>query len=65
MAKEKIKEIPGAKRVKNLDTGEIFNSMSEAARKYGISITTITNSCKTGGKIATGSSKEKWHWVFM
>lgn len=65
MAKEKIKEIPGAKKVKNLDTGEIFYSMSEAARKYGISITTITNSCKTNGKIATGSLKEKWHWVFI
>lgn len=64
-AKEKIKEIPGAKRVKNLDTGEIFYSMSEAARKYGISITTITNSCKTNGKTATGSLKEKWHWVFV
>lgn len=56
----------GAKQVKNLDTGEIFDSVNDAAKFYGISNVTISKSCKSNGKIATGKNKgEKWHWCFM
>ena len=62
----KKKEKPGAKKVINLDTGEIFNSLNEAANKYKISAATISKSCKNNGTIATGkNSKQKWRWQFM
>ena len=56
----------GAKKVKNLDTQEIFDSVNDAAKAYGISNVTISKSCKTNGLIATGKNcGEKWHWCFM
>lgn len=65
-AKNKNKEQPNSKKVKNLDTGEIFNSINEAARQYNISSVTISKSCKSNGLIATGKNKKlKWHWMFM
>ena len=65
-AKEKIKEKPGAKKVKNLDTGEIFNSINEAAKKYNVSNVTISKSCKSNGFVAVGKNKDqKYHWVFI
>ena len=65
-SKIKDKEKPGAKKVKNLDTGEIFNSINEAAKVYGISNVTIGKSCKSNGVIATGKNKKmQWHWIFL
>lgn len=60
------KKKPGAKKVKNLDTNEIFDSINEAAKKYCISNVTISKSCKTNGKVATGGNKgPKYHWIFL
>ena len=57
---------PGAKKVKNLDTGKIFDSINDAAKFYNISNITISKSCKTNGKLATGGNKgPKWHWCFI
>lgn len=55
-----------AKRVKNLDTNEIFDSVNEAARVYQMSNVSISKSCKSNGTIPTGpnGSKIKYHWVF-
>lgn len=54
----------GSKRVKNLDTGEVFESVNAAARAYKISNVTISKSCKTNGVIPTGTVHKKWHWIF-
>lgn len=65
-SKNKKIEKPGAKKVKNLDTGEVFDSVNEAARAYSISNVTISKSCKSNGIIATGKNHgKKWHWIFM
>lgn len=61
-----IKQKPGAKKVKNLDTGEIFDSINDAARKYNISNITISKSCKSNGQIAVGGNKgPKYRWIFI
>ena len=53
------------KRVKNLGTGEVFNSVNEAAKAYSVSNVTISKSCKSNGKIAVGSNKgKKYRWCF-
>ena len=60
------KQKPGAKRVKNLDTGEVFNSVNEAAKAYSVSNVTISKSCKSNGKIAVGPNKGRKHrWCFL
>lgn len=60
------KKKPGAKKVKNLETNEIFDSINEAAKKYHISNVTISKSCKSNGKIAVGGNKgPKYHWTFV
>lgn len=60
------KQKPGAKKVKNLDTGEIFDSVNEAARAYSVSNITISKSCKSNGEIAVGPNKEKkYRWCFL
>lgn len=60
------KKIPGAKKVKNLDTGEVFDSINSASRFYSISSCIISKSCKSQGKIPVGSNKgPKFHWVFI
>ena len=65
-AKNKTKEKPNSKKVKNLDTGEVFDSINEAARQYNISSITISKSCKSNGLLATGKNKsQKWHWLFL
>lgn len=57
---------PGAKKVKNLDTGEIFDSINDAAKKYNISNVTISKSCKSKGQIAVGGNKgPKYRWIFL
>ena len=63
-SREKIK--PGAKKVKNLDTGEVFKSVNEAAQAYSISNVTISKSCKSNGMIPVGPNKgQKYRWIFM
>ena len=65
-AKSKKSKKGGAKPVKNLDTGEVFDSINDAARAYNISNVTISKSCKENGAIATGQNNgKKWHWCFM
>ena len=47
-------------RIINIETGEIFSSYSEAARKYGITKTPISNCCKGRQKTAGG-----YHWKYF
>lgn len=55
-----------AKKVKNIDTGEIFDSVNDAAKAYQISNVTISKSCKSNGTIPVGSNKKKkFRWIFM
>lgn len=64
--KSRQKMKPGAKKVKNLDTGEIFNSINEAAKAYSVTNITISKSCKSNGKIPVGSNKgKKYRWCFI
>lgn len=39
-------------KVRCIDTGEIFNKQSEAAKKYGIDPAAVSDSLKTGRKRA-------------
>ena len=49
------------KRVKNVDTGEIFDSISEATRQYGMkSSTAICQCCK--GTVQTAGG---YHWEYV
>ena len=50
-----------SKKVKNLNTGEIFNSIKEASEKYGISQSCIVNVCKGRQKKA---GKYKWAYYY-
>ncbi|WP_158588928.1 zinc-ribbon domain-containing protein [Butyrivibrio sp. XB500-5] len=45
------------RRVKNLDTGEIFNSVKEAAKKYNITAANISACCSGRRNVAGG-----YHW---
>ena len=59
-------KLGNAKRVKNLETGDIFESVNQAARAYNISNVTISKSCKSNGLIPVGANKGfKYHWVFI
>lgn len=49
-----------AKKVVNIDTGEIFISLKEAGNKYGISSSTIWGACN--GKQKTAG---KFHWKYV
>ncbi len=51
---------PRRRKVKNIDTGELFNSISDAAKSVGISSTAISNCCKGVGKTAKG-----FHWKYV
>ena len=48
------------KRIINLDTGEVFESMTEAARKYGINNKIISKCCLGQQKTAGG-----YHWEYV
>lgn len=48
------------KKVVNLDTGEIFDSLKEAAEKYGIPATHITRVCK-GRRKKTGGYRWQYY----
>lgn len=62
----KKKQKPYAKKVKNLDTNEIFDSINEASQAYNITNVSISKSCKSQGQIAVGrNKKEKYHWCFL
>ena len=47
-------------KILNVETGEIFESYSEASRKYSISVTPISNCCK--GKQHTAGG---YHWKYL
>lgn len=48
------------RKVKNIETGEVFNSIKEAAEKYNILPTHITRVCK-GKRAKTGG----YHWEYI
>ena len=50
-----------SKKVKNLNTGEIFNSIKEASEKYEISQSSIVHACKGRQKKA---GKYKWAYYY-
>ena len=47
-------------RILNVETGEIFESYSEASKKYKISVTPISNCCKGKQQTAGG-----YHWKYF
>lgn len=49
----------GRKQVRNIDTGEVFNSITEAAKKYYTCDTNIHHACKGVNKTAIG-----YRWEF-
>ena len=51
---------PASKKVINLDTGEIFNTLTDAAEKYNISRQMIGKVCNGHNKTAKG-----FHWMFL
>lgn len=57
------------RKVKNLDTGELFDSMTQASQLVGISTSTIKKSCDSHGIIGVRGYKSKYtiptHWVFV
>lgn len=54
------KNNPNSKRVRCIETGEIFSTMSEAARKYGLKYpSSIWHAMETPSRVAAG-----FHWEF-
>lgn len=51
---------PSARKVRNVDTGEVFATMKEAAEKYGTSKSKICVVCKGQRKTAGG-----YHWEYV
>ncbi|EGC92022.1 hypothetical protein HMPREF9402_2498 [Turicibacter sp. HGF1] len=52
---------PSARKVKNIDTGEIFNTMTEASKRYpGLSRQSINHNCVGRTKKAGGF---RWEYV--
>ena len=47
-------------KILNVETGEVFESYSDASKKYEISVTPISNCCKGKQKTAGG-----YHWRFV
>ena len=54
------KRVTKTVKVRNIDTGEIFNMIKEAANKYGVEPTHITRVCKGKRKTAGGY---RWEYV--
>lgn len=57
---KKLKDAHRTRKVKNVDTGEVFNSTKEASEKYGIHATHITRVCR-GRRKTTGGYK--WEYI--
>lgn len=53
------KRIPQTKKVKNLDTGEVFSSMTSACKKYNIDKSNFAKSIKNKWKIGG------YHWEYL
>lgn len=51
---------PASRKVINLDTGEIFDTLTDAAEKYNISRQMIGKVCNGHNKTAKG-----YHWMFL
>lgn len=63
MTEDQIKKVRASHyttSVKNIETGEVFNSVKAAASKYGLKDTHITRVCK-GQRKTTGG----FHWVYI
>lgn len=61
-----IDELLKPKRVKLINTNEIFATVGEASRKYGLSVTQISNCCKKKSKSAgkdKNGNKLIWEYV--
>lgn len=62
----KGKNNPQAKKIRCINTGEIFDCINEAVKKYNIASSSIAKCCKgkrkTAGKLPTG---EKMKWEYM
>lgn len=57
---ENLKKYKHKVKVLNVETGEIFNSIKEAAEKYNLKATHITRVCK-GRRKMTGN----YHWQYI
>ena len=57
---KKLRESHFIRKVKNIDTGEVFNSIKEASKTYGLKETHITRVCK-GRRKRTGGFR--WEYV--
>lgn len=58
--KQKLRDAHHTRKVRNLTTGEVFDSIKQAAKKYNILETHITRVCK-GKRKSTGGYK--WEYV--
>jgi hypothetical protein len=57
--KESGEQLPQCRRVVNLDTGEVFSSVSEACEKYNLSVTHVCRVCR-GKRKRTGG----YRWAY-
>ena len=60
----------GALPVKCLETGKIYDSVNEAAKDSGMSVPTITKSCRSNGEIGVSKNVKKelrvyTHWIYI
>lgn len=60
----------GALPVKCLETGKTYDSINEAARDSGMSVPTITKSCRSNGEIGVSKNVKKelriyTHWIYI
>ena len=54
---------PKSKRVKNIETGEMFASSTQAAKECGISHQSISRSCLIGRPVSHGGNATSWAYV--
>lgn len=60
-----INDLLESNKVTLINTGEIFNTIGEASRKYNLTVSQISNCCKGKAKSAgKGENKEKLKWSF-
>lgn len=53
-------KMPNSKRILNIDTGEVYNSISEAARSVNVCAPNVSACCRGKGKTAGG-----YHWKYL
>lgn len=62
--KTKNKRTKGQK-IKNINTGIIYNSITEAINKTGISYPSIIKSCKSNGNIGITKNHKKYYFIYI